>query len=143
MNRKVLLQLLILCIGITVVGAIVIYEFFPHIYAISTSIGEINSNPSAWVNKMVVVEGKLYGPLVFIPESMPPYNYKLYGSNETIETIGRKGSVSIGVLWNGQHDPNFGSIKRVVGIVREGRWLYLWGERPVCYYIEARRIDRL
>jgi hypothetical protein len=94
------------------------------------------------VNKLVVVEGKLYGPLVFIPESMPPYNYKLYRSNETIETIGRKGSVSIGVLWNGQHDPNFGNIKRVVGIVREGHWLYLYGEHPICYYIEAKKIDR-
>jgi hypothetical protein len=141
MNRKVLL-LLIFCIGITVVGVIVIYEFFPHIFAIETSIGEINSNPSAWVNKMVVVEGKLCGPMVFIPEAMPPWNYKLFGSNETIETIGEKETVNIGVLWNGKGDYNMENT-RVVGVVREGRWVYLYGERPVCYYIEAKRIDRL
>jgi len=29
-----------------------------------TNIDEINSNPSAWVNRTVVVEGKLMGPLI-------------------------------------------------------------------------------
>jgi hypothetical protein len=141
MNRKVML-LLILLIGISICGAIVIHEFFPHIYAIATSIGEINSNPSSWVNKMVVVEGKLVGPMGFIPEATPPWNYELLRSNETVETIGKKGTVSIGILWNYMDDYHFENT-RVVGVVREGHWLYLYGERPVCYYIEAKRIDRL
>jgi len=141
MNRKVML-LLILLIGISICGAIVIHEFFPHIYAIATSIGEINSNPSAWVNKMVAVEGKLVGPMGFIPETTPPWNYDLFGSNETIETIGRKGAVIIGILWDYQDHYSFENT-RVVGVVREGHWLYLYGEQPVCYYIEAKKIDRL
>ena len=141
MNRKVLLQLLILCIGITVVGAITIHEFFPHIYAIRESIGEINSTPSAWVNKLVVVEGKLVGPMFSIPEEKSPWNYELFGSNETIETIGRKGAVHIGVLWNGQDDYSFENTS-VVGVVREGRCRDIIGEHRICYYIEAKKIDR-
>ena len=134
--------LLVFLIGITVCGVIVIHEFFPQIYAIETSIGEINSNPSAWVHKMVVVEGELCGPMGFIPEAMPPWNYELFGSNETIETIGRKEAVNISVLWNCQDDYNFENTK-VVGVVREGRFGDLYGEGPVCYYIEAKKIDRL
>ena len=141
MKRKLLLQLLILCIGITVVGAITIHEFFPHIYAIRASIDEINSTPSAWVNKMVVVEGKLVGPMFSIPEEKYAWNYELFGINETIETIGKKEAVVIGVLWNGKGEYNFENTS-VVGVFREGRCRNIIGEWLVCYYIEAKKIDR-
>ena len=142
MNKKVML-LLILCIGTAVVsGVIVLYELSPYAHAIETSIGEVNSNPSVWVNRTVVVEGKLCGPLGFIPEAVPPWNYELFGPNETIETIGKPETVVIGVLWNGEDDYAF-EIIRVVGVVRKGRCGYLWEEPPVCYYIEAKKIDRL
>jgi hypothetical protein len=140
MNRKVLL--LLICLhACFVVGAMVIYEFSPHIYAIRASIGKINSNPSTWVNKLVAVQGKLVGPLGFIVETMPPWNHQLFGINETIETIYKEETVVIGVLWNGKDDYSFEKT-RIVGVVREGHWLYLWGEHPVCYYIEAKKIDR-
>ena len=105
-------------------------------------IDEIKSNPSAWVNRTVVVEGKLCGPSVYIPESVPPWDYTLFGPNETIETLGKLETVAIGVLWNGEDHYAFENVK-VVGIVREGRWIYFWGEHPVCYYIEAQEIIRL
>jgi hypothetical protein len=92
---------------------------------------------------MVVVEGKLVGPMISNPEATPPWNYELFRSNQTIETISKKGTVSIGILWNFQDDYSFENT-RVVGVVREGHWLsYLYGEPPACYYIEAKRIDRL
>lgn len=142
MDRKIML-LFILCIGTAVVsGVVVIYELSPHTHAIETSIGEINSNPSTWVNKTVVVEGKLSGPSAYIPEAAPPWNYELFGPNETIETLGKPETVAIGVLWNGEDHYAFENT-RVVGVVRKGNWGYLWGEHPVCYYIEAKKIDRL
>lgn len=100
------------------------------------------SNLSAWVNKSIVIEGKLCGPSIYIPESVPPWNYELFGPNETIETIGKLGTVAMGVLWNGEDEYAFEKVI-VIGVVREGHWLYLYGEQPVCYYIEAQEIIRL
>lgn len=96
MNKRMIF-LVVLCIGISVAGGLILlYEFS----AIETSITEINSNPSAWVNRKVVVEGKLVGPLGYIPETTPPWNYELYGLNETVETVGKPETVHIGILWN-------------------------------------------
>jgi hypothetical protein len=95
-------------------------------------IKEINLNPSAWVNKTVVVEGNLTGPLVFITENAPPWNYEL-SSNGT----------RIGVLWNRDDVYNSANV-RVSGVVRQGRRAGgLLEPPPICYYIEAERIDML
>ncbi len=93
---------------------------------------EIALNPSACVNKEVVVEGNLTGPLVFIPENAPPWNYEL-SSNGT----------RIGVLWNRDDVYNSANV-RVSGVVREGRRAGgLLEPPPICHYIEAERIDML
>ena len=112
------------------------------LHAYMQHIAEINSNLSAWVNKSVVIEGKLCGPSIYIPESVPPWNYELFGPNETIETIGKPETVAIGVLWNGEDQYAFENVI-VTGVIREGHWIYLWGHTPVCYYIEAHEVIRL
>lgn len=111
------------------------------LYAYTQHIDEINHNPSAWVNRTVLVEGKLCGPSIYIPESVPPWNYELFGPNETIETLGKQETVAIGVLWNGEDQFSFENVI-VIGVIREGRY-YSWGNTPVCYYIEAQEITRL
>jgi hypothetical protein len=95
-----------------------------------TSVDEIMLNPSAWVNKKVLVEGKLNGPLFFIPEDMPPWNYEL-SSNGTI-----------GVRWNGNDIYNYVNV-RVYGVVRQGTRGGIWFPPQICYYIEAKIIDML
>lgn len=80
------------------IGVLVFHELSPYKQALATLIDEINSNPSAWVNKTVVVEGKLMGPSGYILEETPPWNYELAGPNETIETLGKRETVGIGVL---------------------------------------------
>ena len=103
-------------------------------------LGAINSNPSGWVNRTVVIEGKLSGPSCYIPEDHPPWNYELFGPDETIETIGTLETVAIGVLWNGRDQYAFEDVI-VIGVVREGHF-YSWGHTTVCYYIEAQKIVR-
>ena len=98
----------------------------------------ITSDPSAWLNRRVVVEGNLSGPYdVFIPEAnIPPYNYVL-----------NTPSGSIGVLWNSSN--LYSSVKvTVYGVVRIGKvqtmqFLYPSGQRvyPTVYYIEAETVE--
>jgi hypothetical protein len=128
--RKKIVALLILCIMSVVVASFELFVFRTTVQA--TSVDEIAFNPSAWVNKEVVVEGNLTGPLVFIPENAPPWNYEL-SSNGT----------RIGVLWN--RDDVYNSVNvRVSGVVRQGRRAGgLLEPPPICYYIEAERIDVL
>jgi hypothetical protein len=133
MIKKTILLLVLLVTSAIMGGLIIIYELSSYTSRIVISVDEINSNPSAWVNKTVIVKGRLSGPLGFIPEAMPPWNYILYRSNETIY---KPGSVYIGVLWKNQENYGFKNVM-VFGVVREGHWIYLYGNRPTCYYIEA------
>jgi hypothetical protein len=94
------------------------------------TVEEIMLAPSAWVNKTVVIEGSLTGPLFFAPEVMPPWNYML-SSNGTI-----------GVLWTGaEYDSAF---VKVYGVVRKG-WVtgILAWPWTTCYYIQAVRVELL
>ena len=93
------------------------------------------------VNKTVVIEGKLVGPLAAFLETSPPWNYMLFGPNETMETIKKSGTVAIGVLWNGGDQYAFENVI-VTGVGREGRY-YSMGHTSGCYYIEAQEIVRL
>jgi len=97
-----------------------------------TSVDEIILNPLVWVNKTVVVEGSLSGPMGYIAENAPPWNYQLC-SNGTL-----------GALWPNSHGHVYSStIVRIHGVVRQGtRAAGIW---PIstCYYIEAETIDIL
>lgn len=138
MNKKIIFLLLV-CIGIAVgIGVILFYEhppstpsFTPPPCAIETSIAEINSNPSAWVNKTVVIESNLNGPWGYIPENAPPYGYRLTGQNDT---------VFIGVSWSGDNHQYYSEKAILVGIVKKGSY-YRFGKYPACYYIEAQEVQ--
>jgi cell division protein FtsL len=121
----------------------------------SSFIGDIvMSDPSAWVNRTVMVEGNVSS---FLPPGFwrSPYNYEL-GSNGTM----------IGVSWQGEYSLYNEKNVMVLGIVTEGRWnatqivtvtRETWNETqivtggtwnatitfygPVVYFIEAERID--
>lgn len=109
------------------------------LYANMQTLDEINSYPSVWVNRTVVVKGKLWGPLVFAGVGIPPpWNYKLFRPNATQTSE----EVFIGVLWNSRDEYAFEKTI-VIGVVREGHWSSMWGGHPVGYYIEAQEIIRL
>jgi hypothetical protein len=61
------------------------------------TVDDIALNASAWLNKAVIVGGKLSGPLNFsVPVGRPPYNYTLFRFNETSEAS----MVFAGLSWN-------------------------------------------
>lgn len=100
------------------------------------AVSTLTSDPSAWVNRTVVVEGNIsaYNPPGWWD---PPWNYEL-SSNATI-----------GVFWQGNY--NLYNEKNVIirGVVMEGQWremLANWTSTlfgPVVYFIKAERIDIL
>jgi len=95
-----------------------------------TSVDEINSNPSVWLNRTVLVEGKLWGPLM-IPEFVV-YNYRLFRPNATQKSD----KVSIKVLWNGWDEYAFEKVI-LVGVIKEGT---RDPGQPIDYYIRAKEI---
>jgi uncharacterized coiled-coil protein SlyX len=84
-----------------------------NVTATVVTVDEITLNASAWLNKTVIVEGKLFGPMVSIPEKMPPGGYIVCRSNETSETP----TIFVWVSWNNGGGYNFTNVI-VVGIVR-------------------------
>jgi cell division protein FtsL len=105
--------------------------------ATSVSVDEITANPSAWVNKRVVVEGNTildwdWGWGWW----WPPWNFGL-SSNET----------TIGVSWQGSLDN--GKNVLVLGVVTEGQWNELLANGTtatygsIVYFIKAETIEPL
>ena len=95
----------------------------------------IVSDPSAWVNRTVVVEGTI-GSFLTPGFWWPPWNYELSSNGTTI-----------GVSWQGTSYN--GENVTVLGVVTGGQWsealangtVALYG--PVVYFIKAERIDVL
>ena len=91
------------------------------------SLCDLCRDPEAWVGKKVCVEGVMEGPLIYIPEGAPPYNYLLKDPEH---------NVSFGVLWPGV--VKYHAHVVVVGVVRKG------GKGPLIvgpeYYIEAEEV---
>jgi hypothetical protein len=126
--RKKTVALLIICLVSVVVASLEIFALNSNVEL--TSVDDILLNPWDWVNKTVVVEGTLAGPMGYLVEEAPPWNYQV-SSNGTI-----------GVLLKGSQ--TYSSIRaRVHGVVRQGtRAAGIW---PIstCYYIEAETVDIL
>ncbi|MGA3291203.1 MAG: hypothetical protein ABSD42_13300 [Candidatus Bathyarchaeia archaeon] len=99
------------------------------------SINEITLDPSAWVNRTVVVEGKLNGPLAY-PTGIPWY-YEL-SVNGTITPQDAIGPNCIGVDL-GNKGSTYESVNAVViGVIRKGEIGMTTGTQPrVTFYIEA------
>lgn len=120
-----------------------------HLYRISTQLGElqrilyanmqtideIHANPSAWMNRTVVVEGKLSGPVGFIAAGIPPpCSHVLYRSNATSQSE----EVFIYIRWSGSYEFEK---TIVIGVLREGYWSLFFGGGQ--HYIEALDVIRL
>jgi hypothetical protein len=107
-------QIFALILGSLAFLPLLFYPLFalPFNQGFPVTISELNSNPMFWLGKRVRVQGLLVGPLVYIPEAVPPYNYALYDT-QTKE--------SFGILWkdDGRHlsDKNVW----VMGIVKRER----------------------
>jgi len=127
-DRTIILIVLVSLLPTLIVASVLLYlfGFIPLSQAVPLSISQINSDPEFWVGKRVSVQGILKGPLIFIPERVPPYNYLLRDPNT---------QASIGVLWKEYGTSFEGKTVTVVGIMRKGF------TRPLIvttvYYIEA------
>jgi hypothetical protein len=100
------------------------------------SINEITLDPSAWVNRTVVVEGKLNGPFAYVTSI--PWYYEL-SVNGTITPQNALGPNCIGVNL-GNKGGAYESVNVVViGVVRKGEiGTIVAGAQPtITYYIEA------
>ena len=150
-NRNI--GLLILFLGNILVGfgAIIyginrMHAYFFYSSLIQTSVDEIYRNPSFWVNKSVLVEGKLVGPMASTCMHAWTYSYSLFGLNETIETlqekrIAREGPVAIEVKWKSDNSQYHFEQVKVAGMVRKSSRFSL-GNRNFNYYLEAQEIRR-
>jgi len=129
MKRR-LVALALICIA--TISTVIIY----HILSPSptgTTILEIVFNPESWANKKVKVDGTIIGPLIYIPEIKPPYNYLLQDKDNL--------TVSIGVKHSGETLENSPYVT-VTGTVKAGYTEGLIGGDLV-YYIEAERIESI
>ena len=103
----------------------------------ATTVSIVMSEPSAWVNRSVVVEGNmsLFEDLGWYAS---PWNYNLY-SNGTF----------IGVSWYGNLPRNYNLTVIVSGTVKGGYWTHNFGNGtftshgPIAYFIEAETIEPL
>jgi hypothetical protein len=103
----------------------------PFYSVIPLTISEFNSNPEFWLWKRVRVQGVLVGPLAFIPEAVPPYNYALY------DPVMRE---SMGILWKNPDGSLDGKNVWVIGVVKKERAPGVFGKEA--YFIEAEMIVR-
>jgi hypothetical protein len=103
----------------------------------SSSIGDIiMRDPSAWVNRTVIVEGILSGLLVFPTFEHSPWDYELSSDNLTIG-VSLSANVNTSSFWNSS-----GSV-RIYGVVEKGEITFTFGPSEVTYYIEAEAVEAL
>lgn len=120
----------IACMITAIVVTVIIFWFIAmSTLPIDTSILDIVSNPEAWLDKKVRVNGTLNGPLMYIPERKPPYDFVLYDKDNR--------TVSIGVLGSGGVQEAHPYVI-LVGVVKAGRTEGFQGGDLV-YYIEAEK----
>lgn len=153
--RKRVTVLLTVCILVTVVVSLELYVMRPvtstsPLVEDNVSVGEILQNPSAWVNKTVMVEGNLSGFFFGFPEHV----FTDYGMRWSYELTSNGSTIGVDHFSLG----DFSSAPaRVYGVVRERR-VDIGSSEPVNgtltwpspyphwisgYYIEAERIELL
>jgi hypothetical protein len=130
--------ILVACLG----GVIAAYTFVlsdkdktissltSQISELSSNVSNIMSDPSAWVNKTVVVEGNISFFMNWLYSV--PWNYQLSSNGATI-----------GVSWQGNIEEGVNVL--VLGVVTEGEVTIPINGTPThnVYFIEAERIDKL
>jgi hypothetical protein len=134
MEKKIVI-LGVACILFLVGEFFVFFEFRTPVHQ-TTTLDEIISNPSAWVNKTVTVEGNLSGPIFFMSSEYSPYNYKLNSA-----------TANIGISWSGWMSNLLkGTVAvKIYGVVRKGTSMDdLAVNQPpittIVYYVEANRV---
>jgi hypothetical protein len=123
------------CFAIVVVAFFVFFVFRAPVQQV-ISLNEITSNPSAWLNRTVVVEGTLSGPMSNISR-FSPWQYNLNSA-----------SANIGVSWSKDIELNDSVAVKVYGIVRKLTVINDIGiNQPststIVYYIEAEKVKLL
>ena len=99
----------------------------------ATSVDEIVSNPSAWLNRTVLVEGNLSGPRL-LRHLFSPWQYNLSST-----------SASIGVFWSTGVALNGSVVVEVYGVVRKVTVIESIDplKATIVYYIEAEKVESL
>ena len=85
------------------------------------------------VGKEVIVQGKLYVHMEYIPEEIPPYNCALQNASGVGDTIG--------IDWKSPQDDFEGLNVTIVGFVRLGYTGGLWAGTPE-YFVEALTVEK-
>jgi hypothetical protein len=105
----------------------------------ATSVDEIVSNPSAWLNRTVLVEGNLSGPRLLRQSPtnhsellFSPWQYNLSST-----------SASIGVFWSTGVALNGSVVVEVYGVVRKVTVMESIDppKATIVYYIEAEKVE--
>jgi hypothetical protein len=96
------------------------------------TIQEIVSNPTAWENHTVIIDGTIQTPALGV---ILPFNYWLYDAeNQTIR---------IGAKWNSETDLS-GKKLTIIGIVKKGyAWVHPDYPGSLVYFIEANSIREI
>jgi hypothetical protein len=103
----------------------------------SSSIGDIIvSDPSVWVNRTVIVEGILSGPLWFPVFEHSPWDYELSSGNQTIG-VSLSANVNMNTVWNSSESV------RIYGVVERGEITFTFGPSQVTYYMETETVEPL
>jgi hypothetical protein len=122
--------------------------------ATPTSMSELVNDTSAWVNRTVVLNGRLDGPIITPGDTNLPYHYELKSDNQTIG-LSFPASVNLTSFYSNQYinsATNNGTIRiyflnssitvRICGVVIKGETTYGWGMPPtITYYIEAEEVE--
>jgi hypothetical protein len=167
-GRTVAIALGIICIALaaTLIGAIAYYmpmindknntissldaqisQLHSNVTSLQKQIASLNStimsDPSAWVNMTVTVEGYLSGPYIVPPFENSPWDFQLISGNYTIgvslsASVNTSASFWIQVFNSSAHI-------RIYGVVEKGEITYLGSVLPgtVTYYIEAETLEPL
>lgn len=127
-SRKDVLVFLVFACTVLIAGvAVLIHSFLADRFPVpGNTISEIFSNPTAWENKKVEVEGTIQRTAIGI---IWPFNYWL--SDKENQTI------RVGVKWHSDEDLS-GKNVRVIGLVRKGyAWVHPNHLGWWVYFIEA------
>jgi uncharacterized coiled-coil protein SlyX len=130
------------------------------LHATPTTVTELLNDTSDWVNRTVVLEGSLNGPLFGSGDENLPYGYELTSDNQTIGlTFGA--SANLTSFYGNQYadvaevnltNHSLGSIRvyflnssitvRIYGVVEQGVSTFGWNmPSQVTYFIEAEEVE--
>jgi hypothetical protein len=143
-RRTVAIALGIICIALaaTLVAAFAYYNsLFSNVTYLQEKLNDIiMSNPSAWVNKTVIVQGNLIGPFAFPVLEHSPWDFELSSGGHTIG-VSLSTSVNMSVVWM----LNSSAPVRIYGVVEKGEITTTGGVLPstITYYIEAEKVEPL